>query len=216
MTGSRNSGHTEWAGVTTARREPDRQMRGAWTPQPHGTRPGQSAVLIYALAWVVAAAAAVGLVFAVFGGEDDLVSVPPVRETELADAATNGRCELRAARTGEPLNPPVDGPAGMRAAEPGFYEEPVAAAALTAAVRKGIIVIQFRHDLGGDARDALKVIQAAVPEGTIVAPNDTGMRFAVAVTAYRRLLGCPRFDEHTLDAIRLFRGRFLGSGPDPS
>lgn len=191
-------------------------MRDDRTSQQRGARPGRRALLLYVLAWLAAAAAAVGAVFAVFGGDDDLVSVPPVRETELTDAATSGRCELRVARTGERVNPPVDGPAGMRAAEPGYYDEPIAAASLTAAVRKGIIVIQFRHDLDGDARAALKVVQAAVPEGTIVAPNGTGMRFAVAVTAYRRLLGCPRFDAHTLDAIRLFRGRFLGSGPDRS
>ena len=53
-----------------------------------------------------------------------------------------------------------------------------------------------------------------MPEGTIVAPNDTGMRFELAVVAYRRLLGCPRFTAQALDAVQLFRGRYLGSGPD--
>lgn len=170
--------------------------------------------MVYVLAWIAAAAAAVGLVFAIFGKDDDMVTVPPLRETQLADAASESRCQLRTARTGERLDLPVDGPAGQRAAEPGFYDEPVGTAALTAAVRRGVVVIQFRADLGDGVREALKVVQAAVPEGTIVAPAAEGMRFAVAVTAYRRLLGCPRFDDRTLDAIRLFRGRYLGSGPE--
>ena len=77
-------------------------------------------------------------------------------------------------------------------------------------------MIQFRPGLDGDGVDALKTLQEAVPEGTIVAPNGTGMHFEIAVVAYRRLLGCPRFTTQALDAVQLFRGRFLGSGPEKS
>jgi hypothetical protein len=59
----------------------------------------------------------------------------------------------------------------------------------------------------------ISTVQQAVPKGTIVAPNATGMRFALAVTAYHHLLGCPRYSPRVLDAVRLFRGRFLGSRP---
>ena len=40
------------------------------------------------------------------------------------------------------------------------------------------------------------------------------MRYEVAVAAYRRLLGCTRFTDAAIDAIRLFRGRYIGIGPD--
>jgi len=195
-------------------------MTGTMRWFPRGSRrdsrrPGGAAVA-YAVAWLVAVGIVVGVVFAIFGNGDETVSVPPVRETVLTDAATHGRCQLRTAGAGERLNPPVDGPAGGRAAQPGFYEQPVATAELTAAVRRGIIVIQFRGDLDGERVDALKALQSAVPEGTIVAPNGTGMRFELAVTAYRRMLGCPRFTTASLDAVQLFRGRFVGSGPDAS
>jgi hypothetical protein len=172
-------------------------------------------VLTYAVGWFVAVAAAVGLVVAVFGRDDaDTVSVPPVHETELAAAAGQSRCELRSAAPGERLNPPVDGPAGGPTARPGFYDKPIASAQLTAAVRHGIVVIQFRSGLDGEKVESLKTLQAAAPTGTIVAPNGTGMRFELAVIAYRRLLGCPRFTEQALDAVQLFRGRFVGTGPD--
>jgi hypothetical protein len=176
----------------------------------------RGALLVYAGGWLLGVGLIVGLVLAIFGNGDDTVNLPPVRETELVDAAVQSRCELRTARTGERLNPPVDGPAGAAAAEPGFYDQPVASTALAAAVRRGIIVIQFRANLDGHRVESLKTLQAAVPSGTIVAPNDTGMRFELAVTAYRRLLGCPRFSEQALDAVQLFRGRFLGSGPESS
>lgn len=183
---------------------------------PGGTNSGR-AVLVYATVWLVAAAAAVGLVLAVFGDDSgDTVAVPPVLETELTDAAGQSRCVLVNAGAGERLNPPVDGPAGEPAARAGFYDQPVATAQLTAAVRKGIIVIQFRKGLDDKGVDALKALQSAFPGGTIVAPNSTGMRFELAVVAYRRLLGCPRFTDHALDAVQLFRGRFLGSGPESS
>jgi hypothetical protein len=173
--------------------------------------------VVYAAVWLVGAAAVVGVLLAVLGGDDgDTVAVPPVRGTELTDAAGQNRCVLVNAGAGERLNPPVDGPAGGSAARAGFYDHPVATAQLIAAVRKGIIVIQFREGLDDQGVEALKTLQSAFPEGTIVAPNATGMRFELAVLAYRRLLGCPRFTDGTLDAVQLFRGRFLGSGPESS
>ena len=80
-------------------------------------------------------------------------------------------------------------------------------------MREGVIVIQFR-DVAPSDLDLLRDVQEAVPDGTIVVRNDTGMPFVVAVTAYRRLLGCRTLNQSSVDAIQLFRGRFVGSGPD--
>ncbi len=192
-----------------------RELLRRWRRQD--PRNARRAVIVYAAAWLIAVAAAVGLVSALVRGDGDrTVKVPPVLETELARAASRSRCELRQASAGEQLNPPVDGPAGGRPAPAGFYEEPIAADALTSAVRRGTIVIQFRNGLADERVAELKTLQAAVPTGTIVAPNATGMQFELAVIAYRRLLGCPRFTPRALDAVQLFRGRFLGYGPDSS
>jgi hypothetical protein len=172
------------------------------------------ATLAYAAAWVVAAAVVIGVLLAVI--DDDKpheVSLPPVHETELDKAAREAGCELHRARDGERLNPPVAGGIGAIPARPGVYETSPGASALIAALRDGVIVIQFRG-LESDEVSLLHTVQEAVPDGTIVAPNDTGMPFAVAVTSYRRLLGCPRMSDESIDAIQLFRGRFVGSGPD--
>ena len=171
-------------------------------------------MLSYAAAWLVAAAVIVGVLLPVLdSGEPEEVSLPPVHETELDDAAARAGCELERAEDGEQLNPPVLGGAAAEPAPPGFYEDPVDGEALLAAMREGVIVIQFR-DLESSELDLLRDFQESVPGGTIVVPNESAMPFAVAVTAYRRLLGCRTLNESSVDAIQLFRGRFVGSGPD--
>jgi hypothetical protein len=46
-----------------------------------------------------------------------------------------------------------------------------------------------------------------------VTPNED-MPYLVAVVTWRRLLGCRTVSDVTTDAVQLFRGRYLGSGPD--
>jgi hypothetical protein len=99
-------------------------------------------------------------------------------------------------------------------ARPGVYEEPPGGEALTAAMRRGIVVIQYRPGLGDSQREELHILQKALPQGTVVTPNDTAMPFQLAATAYRRLLGCRRYSADALEAVRLFQGRYLGRGPD--
>ena len=172
------------------------------------------ATLAYAVAWVTAATLFVSVALAALdSGEPTEVSLPPVLETELGQAARDAGCELHRARPAEALNPPVTGGIGAMPARPGFYEESPGQPALLGALRDGVVVIQFRN-LDDAAVDLLRDVQEALPMGTIVAPNDTGMPFVLAVASYRRLLGCRALDERSIDAIQLFRGRYVGSGPD--
>ena len=145
---------------------------------------------------------------------DDTVHLPPVRQVDLVQAARVAGCRLeRAGRT--PLNPPVAGAVDVAPAAPGIYERPPDSERVVGALRRGYIAIHYRPGLDDDLVDALGEIQRTVPEGTLLVPNDT-MSYEVAATAWRRLLGCPRFSRQAVDALRLFRGRFLGSGPlDP-
>lgn len=184
-------------------------MPGLTTP-----RARRGALVVYMTAWIGAAAAvAVLAIVALGGGQPETVAVPPVEETQLGHAAGAAGCELKRAEPREPLNPSVTGTGAALSAHAGFYDESPEPDSLVAALRKGVIVIQFRN-VDGDRLDELRDLQAALPEGTIVAPNATGMPYQVAVTAYRRLLGCARISDEAIDAIQLFRGRYLGSGPD--
>jgi hypothetical protein len=153
-------------------------------------------------------------VVALDGPAEDTVSLPPVRQTELREAARSAACDLRLTGSFERSNPAAAGPRVATPLAPGVYDRPADADRLVAALRRGVIVIQYRTGLAKRHVKQLQELQRAVPSGTIVAPNGTGMPFAVAATAWRRLLGCPELTDTTIDAIRLFRGRFLGSGPD--
>ena len=186
-----------------------RQSRQA---RPSGPR---LALAAYIAAWLAGAAVIAGLTIALIDGDDqEKVAVPPVREIELAKAARLARCELRRVPPQKELNPPVNGPAGVAPARAGYYDEAPATAALTAALRAGVVVIQFRDSLDEESVEELKTIREAVPAGTILTPNATGMPYEVVATAYRRLLGCDEFTDAAVEVIQLFRGRWVGSGPD--
>lgn len=176
---------------------------------------GVSAIARYAVVCVAIGAAVTGLVVAALGGGDPDAgaTLPPVRETQLVKAVQAGGCELRRARSGEQLTPPVSGP-GAAPASAGFYADAPPIRQLTGALRRGVIVIFYRDDISDERVDQLRSLQEVVPSGTIVAPDTSGMRYEVAVAAYRRLLGCERFTDAVIDAIRLFRGRYVGTGPD--
>lgn len=181
-----------------------------------GAGSGSGALLRYATGWIlVAVITALALGAVIRGvGSDEEVPLPPVRATELDDAAMQAGCELRRARARDRLNPPVDGPPTRARIRPGVYERPLPPATLAAAVRQGIVVIHYRPDLDEGIVEQLGELQKAVPEGTIVAANGTRMAYEVAVTAYRRLLGCRTYSSRAVDAVRLFRGRYIGRGPD--
>lgn len=164
------------------------------------------ALLTYGAAWAAVTAALAVAVIALVDG-DESVTLPPVEAIDLTAAARSAGCVLR---RGDRFDPsvPISGSPGRRA-EPGFYEDPLPADALVGALRRGIIVIHYQRDLPGGTVSELRVVQRALPTGTIVTPNDE-MRFTVAATAWRRGLGCSGVTDSTVDALRLFRGRYIG------
>jgi hypothetical protein len=181
---------------------------------PDGAPEGRSggAALRYAVAWLAAGAVVVVGLVAVLGTGGDGGSLPPIQQIPLERAAQVANCTLRAGPETARLNPPADGRAGAPA-PPGTYDRPLPTADAIGALRQGLVVIQYRREVSADAVERLEALRAAVPPGTILAPNGTSMPYEVAATAWRRLLGCPRLDAAALDAVRLFRGRFIGTAP---
>ena len=174
---------------------------------------GLAGAASYVLAWVLAGAV-VGLVLIVVLHDPDrrpseAATLPPVREVSLEVAARHARCELRPLGPADALQHAQRAPPGA-AARTGFYERPLASRALGGALRRGTVLIQYRSDLGTAVVAQLRTAQRALPKATIVAPAAPTSRFVILAAGSRRLLGCPRAGRSTLDALRLFRGRFVG------
>lgn len=169
----------------------------------------------YTLTWLVGGGIAAILIIALIdavGGAPSTVEVEPVREPSLASAAPAAGCRLLEPDDVRPSEPVSEGASGVTA-RPGVYEAPLARSAIVGSLRRGVVVIQHRPDLAADEVDELRALFDAVPEGTIVTANPR-MRDAAAITAWRRALLCPHVAQSVLDAFQLFRGRFLGAGPD--
>lgn len=169
------------------------------------------ALLSYVAVWAALAVGIVVIATTLVGG-DETVTLPPVQETQLASAARKAGCVLRSGPIAE-RGVVAEGPAGTPARSAVYDDERPPTAAIVAALRRGAVVIDYRPGVPEEQVEELGTVQRAVPRGTIVAPNED-MDFAIAVTAWRRLLGCRRITRTTLDAVQLFRGRFIGSGPD--
>jgi hypothetical protein len=170
-------------------------------------RPSRRTLLMYLAAWLaVGAAIALVAVVALDDGSDAEGTLPPVRHTALESAARAAGCRLERRRSD-------DDDTRAAPATGGSYRKAPSAGALGAAQRRGTVVLSYRPDLPEDMLKKLRIIQKTVPRGTILAPGARTMPYEVAISAYRRLLSCPRLSTEGLDAVRLFQGRYLGSGP---
>jgi Protein of unknown function (DUF3105) len=170
------------------------------------------ALLFYVVSWLAIGAAVAGVVIALLHGADDEAELPPVRATELARAADAADCRLRRGGQRASAAPAVEGPRA-RPARVGTYTRTVPEAGLVGAMRRGAIVIYYRRDLGEDDVEQLETLQGTQPRATILVPHER-MPYRLAATGWRRLLGCPQLTARALDAIRLFRGRYVGQGPE--
>ena len=175
-------------------------------------------VVFYATGWLLAAFIAAGAVVVAVRGASD--SDPPRRAgVERPADAINTSCVVRR-DTGRVtpsalgvMQPPTLGPPS-RPAAPGIHTRPIPSTALVGALRRGFIVVQYRPSLRPALVRRLRQEFGSGDPPTIVAPDATGMRFAVAVTAWSRLLGCASASEDTLTAGQEFRRRYAGTGPD--
>ncbi len=185
--------------------------------QPHSPDrlrpPHRRALLRYVAVWLLGGVVvSIGVLQVLRDDGRDEVGLPPIQDAELTDASRTAGCDLRKGRRGQLLRPPVAGPAA-RAVRPGVYTATPPQPALIGALRRGIVVIHYRPSMDRDHVEQLKRLQQSVPAAIVVTPNEQ-MDYEVAATAWRNLLGCRRFGDRTLGAIRFFSGRYIGLGPD--
>ncbi len=168
--------------------------------------------LAYLAAWLAAGVVVAALAIAALGDSGRAarvtIAVPPIREIALPSAARKAGCHLDARR-------PVRRAAVVRLPQPSgtILRRPVSRDLRERALRRGLIVIEYRADGTHASLDTLEALQRAAPSGTILAPSGSAQHDELTATSFRRRLRCARMRPATYDAVLLFRGRYLGSVP---
>jgi Protein of unknown function (DUF3105) len=183
--------------------------------------------VVAAIVVTVVAAALVGIALlgSSSGGDPrdfEAAKAPPRKHQELRPAVDAAGCELEQLReegrreTDAPVeyasNPPHSGDhARQPATDAAYYDNPPEDEALVHSLLHGRVLIWFDPSLAEERKARLKAIYDEDPEHVILVPRE-GMPYEVAVTSWRRRMGCERFTDATFDAVRGFRDAFRDQG----
>jgi hypothetical protein len=193
---------------------------------------------------VVAVAATVGAALALTGdgsshpsdpqattARSDLPRLPAQREGDWRKAAEAAGCKLTNARyegaghaekqfksSDYKTNPPTSGQHFPRWYEDGTYlpGDTPELGQLVHTLEHGRINIQYRK---GSPAALTRKLEALVVEQNdgyhlLLHENATDMPYEVAATAWTQMLGCERYTDKALDAMRTFAARYIDKGPE--
>ena len=159
---------------------------------------------------------------------------PEIQFGDLRESAQQAGCELKLNQPDEgnahipdttpftyKSNPPTSGSHNPTPIADGAYLTPLNYDTSTSpnvrnfvhSLEHGRIEIHYSPDLPDDEQLALKGVFDEDPGGMILIPNPN-MPYAVAVTAWTQLIGCPNYSPIDLDVIRNFRDTYRGNGPE--
>jgi hypothetical protein len=157
---------------------------------------------------------------------------PPKRKTkDLAKAAKAAGCNVITARdegnehvtrdvtpADYGTNPPTSGMHAPEWASDGIYQpgNTPTLGTLVHTLEHGRINIQYAPGTDADTVARLTGLFKEMDKGhhLLLYENGTGMPFAIAVTAWDHLLGCPKVNARIYDAIRAFTATFVDQGPE--
>lgn len=122
-------------------------------------------------------------------------------------------------------NPPVFGPHATSpfwASDGSYVGLPTPPGeALVHSLEHGRILIQYRPGTDPQRIAQLQTILAEAPKPGVIPgynallfENNTDMPYALAVTSWGQMLGCPAINDKVFDAIRTFRTRYVDTGPE--
>jgi hypothetical protein len=159
---------------------------------------------------------------------------PPIQFGDLAESAKQANCELRTnlpdegnthVPDNEPVEygttPPTSGNHNPVPISDGAFKTPVTDDTSKKpnirnevhAMEHGRIEIHYKPSLPESQQLALKGVFDQDPGGMLLFP-DPDMPYDVAVTAWRNLAVCPKYDPLVLDVLQNFRDTYRGNGPE--
>jgi hypothetical protein len=164
-------------------------------------------------------------------------SIPKQKVFDVNQAAAAAGCELKSnpatsrdhiqdpnQKVNYPQNPPTSGKHFAVPAEDGLYNgQPPQDTALVHALEHGRVVIWVKPSA---PRDVRQKIRALFDEDTyqMIVVGRENMPYEVAATAWSadptplgtgRTLGCPKWSDAVIDALRTFRDEHRSNGPEP-
>lgn len=161
----------------------------------------------------------------------------PAQVDEVEQAARAAGCELESHRAdsrehvadlSETIDydskPPTSGTHYQEWADDDAYEEAPDAKELVHTMEHGRVIVWFKKSLTADRRAALKAYYDDDSYQMVLVPDETGMTYDVAATAWNRdpqpngtgrLLGCPNYNDDVFTALESFKDNNRGIGPEP-
>ncbi len=156
---------------------------------------------------------------------------PEIQFGDMEESAAQAKCDLRAEllpdegnthfgdeNKGEyKTNPPTSGDhfasgeAGSGAMADGAYTTTPIESRAVHSMEHGRLEIRYAPDLPEDQQLAIKGVFDERPGGMLMFPDDD-LPYAVAVSGWRRYVGCKEYSPIVLDVIRNFRDNYIGQG----
>jgi len=155
----------------------------------------------------------------------------PVRKTsDLATAAKAASCVVKSfplegrehttATVTYHTNPPTSGNHNPNPSEDGFYPNGAPPKERNVhALEHGRIEMQWKPGTPQNVIDTLQAIFNEPLKGKsgyhqLLFENNTNMPFEVAAASWQHYLGCPKFNQNVIDAIRAYREQYVDKGPE--
>jgi len=123
-----------------------------------------------------------------------------------------------------PSKPPTSGRHYAEWTEDKAFEVAPDVKMLVHTLEHGRVVIWFKKSLTRERRASLKAYYDSDDYQLVLTPDETGMRYEVAASAWNRdpkpngtgrLLGCPKYDDTVFTALEAFKDEHRGRGPEP-
>jgi hypothetical protein len=111
-------------------------------------------------------------------------------------------------------NPPTSGPHNPAPAPDQVYTVAPPPENYVHTLEHGRIELQYRPGAPAAVRNALLAVYREFTHHVLLFPNNTGMDYEVAATAWTHRIGCLHFNARVPDALRRFRDAYRDRAPE--
>jgi hypothetical protein len=151
-------------------------------------------------------------------------SIPGARATNLDEAARTAECKVETfsaegrshvdGRVEYKQNPPTSGNHNEFPAADGAYTTAPEMENLVHSLEHGRVILWYQPNASPQLKGQLKSLFDEDNYHVLLAPNTREMPSQVAASSWTRSITCPRVNDNTWDALRLFRDRYRDQAPE--